>query len=88
MEWIDPEQNATYNMSYVEWLIKSGGIYNDVTIGVENETELICYHGMTGEVTHNGKLVARGPLLGSYNRIGIGVSYLGYVFFTYHGLPI
>ena len=54
VEFIDPEQNATYNMAYMEWAIKSGGVYNDITIGVENEKELICYHGMTGDVTHNG----------------------------------
>jgi len=54
VEFIDPEVNSIYNMNYVEWSIKSGGIYNDVTIGVENENILICYHGMTGEITHNG----------------------------------
>ena len=70
------------------WSLSSLISKNVIALSHLNETELICYHGMTGEVTHNGNLVARGPLLGSYNRIGIGVSYLGYVFFTYHGLPI
>jgi len=37
----------------------------------------------------NGTKVARGPVFGSYNVIGVGVSFKhGYVFFTYHGIPI
>lgn len=75
-------------MAYVEWQIKSGGIYNDIVIGIENETEVIAYHSKTGEIVHNGTTVARGPLLGSYNVVGVGISYLGIIFFTYHGLPI
>ena len=77
------------NIYYFEWYIKSGGVYNDVTIGVESEMEQITYSGVTGEIMKNGTKVARGPVFGSYNVIGVGVSFKhGYVFFTYHGIPI
>jgi hypothetical protein len=82
------EIQFNHDLFYIEFNIESGGVYNDLSIGVTNDLGEIEYNVNNGEITKKGVKKALGPVCGSYDVIGVGVSYFGYVFFTYHGLPI
>mmetsp|Transcript_2130 Transcript_2130/g.5273 ORF Transcript_2130/g.5273 Transcript_2130/m.5273 type:complete len:937 (-) Transcript_2130:3789-6599(-) len=68
-------------LAYFEVELKSGGIYDDITIGFTGFE----YAADTGLISIDGQNEGRGPIYGSYDIIGLGIT-ASYVYLTYNGL--
>lgn len=69
--------------AYFEVKIVKAGFYEEIFIGMTGTG--VFYNCKTGSIFRNGHVVSKGPRLGSYDTIGIGL-FQEKVFFTYNGL--
>ncbi|OMJ69374.1 hypothetical protein SteCoe_32918 [Stentor coeruleus] len=69
--------------AYFEVKIVKAGFYEEIFIGITGTG--VFYNCKTGNIFRNGHIVSKGPRLGSYDTIGIGL-FQKKIFFTYNGL--
>ncbi|OMJ95260.1 hypothetical protein SteCoe_1476 [Stentor coeruleus] len=69
--------------AYFEVKIVKAGFYEEIVIGITGTG--VFYNCKTGNILRNGHIVSKGPRLGSYDTIGVGL-FQEKIFFTYNGL--
>lgn len=79
---IDEMRNENeLTLSYYEVEVKSGGMMDRVTIGISGFE----YRGDTGIICVDGQTLGIGPMFGSYDIIGVGITH-NLIYLTYNGL--
>jgi hypothetical protein len=77
--------NSSGLRCYYEIKIVNAGIYEDITLSYIGTS--IQYKARTGEIFYNNQLASIGPRFGSYDTVGLGLSYQ-FFFVTYNGLIV
>lgn len=69
---------------YFEVKVNCAGLQENIEVGIDGTG--IVYRSTDGGVYRAGALVGKGPRFGSYDVVGIGVTWNLKVYITYHGL--